>query len=320
MKVSINKGRSLMGLIAGLAFIATGALTLAAQQAPGTNGVAVQMVVTVEAHHGNDVPVLDAKDVMVHEGKDRDQLTDWVPAQGDHAGLELFILLDDGSAQSMATQFSDIRKFMDGQPSSALIGVAYMRNGVAQIEQNLTNDHSLAAKALRIPIGTAGANGSPYFALTDLLKRWPPSNNRREVLMVSDGIDRIYGTGDLQDPYLTATIEDAQRAGVVVSAIYNPGAGHVGHSYWLNYWGQLYLAELAERSGGESYYIGMTGAPVAFAPYLSDLANRLNHQYILTFVPKPEKKAGLRRVKVTTEVHNAELVAADQVFVPAAPQ
>lgn len=320
MNISIRGKKFVRRLTAGFAFGAFTALSVAAQPAPAANAVSVQMVVTVEAHHGTDVPMLDAKDVMVHEGTDRDQVTGWVPAQGDHAGLELFILLDDGSAQNLATQLGDIRKFIDGQPSSTLIGVAYMRNGVAQIEQKLASDHSLAAKALRLPIGTAGANASPYFALTDLLKRWPPSNNRREVLMVSDGIDRLYGSGDLQDPYLTATIDDAQRAGVVVSVIYSPGAGHVGHSYWLNYWGQLYLAELSDRTGGESYYIGMTGAPVAFAPYLNDLASRLNHQYILTFVAKPEKKAGLRRVKVATEVPNAELVAADQVFVPAAPQ
>lgn len=320
MKTSIYRERIPLGLIAGLALFAIGASSLPAQQAPGTNGVSVQMAVTVEAHHGSDVPVLDAKDVMVHEGKDRDLVTNWVPAQGDRAGLELFILLDDGSAQSLGTQLSDIRKFIDGQPNSALIGVAYMRNGAAQIEQNLTNDHALAAKALRLPIGIAGANASPYFAISDLVKRWPQSNSRREVLMVSDGIDRYYGSGDLQDPYLSAAIDDAQRADVVVSAIYSPGSGHFGHSYWQTYWGQLYLAELADRTGGESYYIGMTGPPVAFAPYLNDLANRLNHQYILTFVAKPEKKAGLRRVKVTTEVHNAELVAADEVYVPAASQ
>jgi hypothetical protein len=319
MEASTNKGR-ILGLIVGLVLVTSGALSLAAQQVPGTNGVSVQMVVTVEARHGSDVPALDAKDVMVHEGKDRDEVTGWVPAQGDHAGLELFILLDDGSGQSLGTQLGDIRKFIDGQPSSTLIGIGYMRNGTVQVEQNLTNDHAQARKALRLPMGIAGANASPYFALSDLVKRWPPSNNRHEVLMISDGIDHIYGSGDLQDPYLSAAIDDAQRAGVVVSAIYSPGSGHFGHSYWQTYWGQLYLAELADRTGGESYYIGMNGPPVALAPYLNDLANRLNHQYILTFSAKPEKKAGLRRVKVTTEVHNAELVAADQAYVPAAPQ
>ena len=302
--------------IVGLAVAAVSARGVAQQVAPAS-GVPVHMVVTVEARHGSDVPVISREDVMVHEGHNRDQVTDWVPAHGDHAGLELFILMDDGSSSSVGNQLDDIRKFINGQPDSAKIGVAYMRNGTAEIAQDLTSDHALAAKALHLPLGIAGGSASPYFSLTDLLKRWPESDSRREVLMASDGIDRYYGGADLLDPYLTETIERAQRAGVIVSAIYTPGAGHFGHSYYRTYWGQIYLAKLAEETGGESYYLGLTGSPVAFAPYLNDVANRLNHQYLLSFVAKPEKKAGLRPVKVTTEVSNAEIVAAQNVFVPA---
>jgi hypothetical protein len=275
------------------------------------------MVVTAEARHGSEVPAITRADVMVHEGKIRDEVTEWVPAQGEHAGLELFILMDDGSNTNIGIQLEDIRKFIKAQPSSAKIGVAYMRDGTARIEQNLTSDHALAAKALRLPSGMPGGNASPYFSLTDLLKRWPESENRREVFMASDGIDRYYGSGDLLDPYLTEAIEKAQRAGVMVSAIYTPGSGHFGHSFYRGYWGQIYLSKLAEETGGEAYYIGFNGPPVAFAPYLNDMANRLNHQYLLTFLAKPENKAGLRPVKIMTEVPNAELVAADDVYVRA---
>jgi hypothetical protein len=134
----------------------------------------------------------------------------------------------------------------------------------------------------------------------------------------ADGIDRYYGVGDLSDPCLAAAIEDAQRAGIAVFAIYTPGVGHYGHSYWLTYWGQIYLAKVADETGGESYYIGFNGPPVTFIPYLDDLSHRLTHQYLLTFAAKPQKKAGFQRVKLTTEVPNAELVSADRVYVPAA--
>ena len=137
--------------------------------------------------------------------------------------------------------------------------------------------------------------------------------------MASDGIDLYYGSGDMLDPYLETAIDDAVRAGIIVSAIYTPGVGHFGHSYWVTYWGQLYLAELAERTGGEAYYIGFNGPPVSFAPYLEDVTNRLGHQYLLTFLAKPQKKAGWQRVRVTTEVPNADLVSADKVYVPATP-
>jgi len=232
--------------------------------------------------------------------------------------LEFFILLDDGSNANLGAQLDDIRRFIDAQPASTKIGVAYMQNGMAKIAQDLTGDHAEAAKTLRLPMGLAGINASPYFSLSDLVKRWPPSSARREVLIVSDGIDRYYGRGDLDDPYLADAIADAQRAGIIVSAIYTPGSGHFGHSYWETYWGQLYLAEVAEKTGGESYYIGFTGPPVSFAPYLDDVTRRLTNQYLLTFLAKRPKKSGLQSVKVKTEVPKVDLVAAEEVYVPAA--
>jgi len=39
-----------------------------------------------------------------------------------------------------------------------------------------------------------------------------------------------------------------------------------------------------------------------------DLEHRWTRQYFLTFTAKPQKKSGLQRVKLTTEVPNAELV------------
>jgi hypothetical protein len=245
-------------------------------QAPPANGVPAHAVVTVEPHKGSTAPVITREDVMVFEGRDRDPVTEWVPAQGDHAALELFIMLDDGSNVTLGNQLEDIRKFIFAQPPSTEIGIAYMQNGTGRVEQNLTSDHAQAAKALRLPSGIPGINGSPYFSLSDLVKHWPPSTARHEVIMATDGVDRYYGTGDLLDPYLDAAIDDALKAGVLVSAIYTPGIGHYGHSYWQTYWGQLYLSKLAEKTGGEAYYIGFTGSPVTFTPYLEDESHRLS--------------------------------------------
>jgi len=313
----MSKSSYLINALLGLTLWASITGSLAAEDAPGTGGSPAHLLVTVEARHGSNVPVINREDVMVYEGHDRDKVTDWVPAQGDHAGLELFVLLDDGSSISLGSQLEDLRQFITSQPASTKVGVAYMQDGSARIEQNLTSEHDRAAKALRLPVGMSGINGSPYFSLSDLIKKWPESTARREVLMVSDGIDRYYGSGDLQDPYLAEAIENVQRAGIVVFAIYTPGVGHYGHSYWQTYWGQLYLAQVADETGGESYYIGFTGAPVTFVPYLDDLAHRLTRQYLLTFIAKPQKKNGLQRVKITTEVPNAELVSANRVYVPA---
>ena len=308
------------GLLAIAGVVLFSAATfLWAQTAPAPNGIPVHMIVTAESRHGTSVPTINKEDVMVYEGKDRDSVTDWIPAQGDHAALELFVLLDDGSNSNLGTQLQDIRQFINDQPASTKIGVAYMQNGTARIVQDLTPDHAQAAKALRLPMGEAGINASPYFAISDLVKKWPKSSARREIFMASDGIDRYYGSGDMLNPYLASAIEDAQRAGIIVFAVYTPGIGHISHDYWQTYWGQLYLAELADKTGGEAYYIGFNGPPPAFAPYLDEISHRLQHQYLLTFLAKPPKKPGMQRVRVATEIPNVDLISAGEVWVGMEP-
>jgi len=288
-----------------------------AQQSATSTEAAAHIVVTVEPKHGSSPPEIRKEDVMVYEGHDRDQVVDWIPLQGDHAGLQLFVLIDDESGMSLGTQLDDIRKFIESQPPTTKVGVAYMQNGIARVAQDPTSDHAQAAKALRLPMGAGGVNASPYFSLSDLVKKWPATNERRAVLMISDGIDLYYGTGDLQDPYLDAAIDDAGKAGIIVSAIYTPGAGHFAHSYWQSYWGQIYLSELADKTGGEAYYIGFTGAPVSFVPYLQTLEKRLQNQYLLSFLPKPEKKAGWRQIRLQSEITGVDLISAGRVWVAA---
>src|SRR6516162_8545551 len=234
--------------VAGLAL----SLALRAQEGAAT-GVPAHLVVTVEARHGKDVPMIHREDVMAYQGKERGTVTDWLPLQGDHAGLEFFVLLDDASSTSLGSQLEDIRQFILGQPATTSIGVGYMRNGTVDIVQNFTTDHAAAAKSLRLPFGSAGALASPYISLVDLIKRWPESAVRREILMVSDGIDR-FGGGGPSDPYVDSAVEQAQKAGVIVFTIYATGVGHWGHSFWRMNWGQNYLAQVADETGGEAYF------------------------------------------------------------------
>jgi len=311
----MNKYGFMASAVLGLAVCVGGTMGLAAQQMAAGSGIPAHLIVTVEPHHGSEVPAVSQTDVLVFEGKTRDEVTEWISAQGDRGGLELYVLLDDGSNTGLGSQMNEIKQFIQAQPDSAKIGVAYMQDGTAKIVQDLTTDHALAAKALRLPMGMRGVNGNPYFSLDELIKRWPESGARREILMATDGIDLYYGSGDLNDPYLAEAADRAQRANVVISAIYTPGAGHFGHSYWQTHWGQLYLAQIADQTGGEAYGVGFNGPPVSFAPYLEDFSRRLGHQYFLTFMAKPPKKAGWQNVKLRTEVSGVDLVSAGKVWV-----
>ncbi len=277
--------------------------------------VPVHMTVTAEAQRGDEVPLVSREDVTVLQGHDRDEVTNLIPLRGDHASLELFVLIDDVLQTNTGTQLEDLRQFIADQPPKTLIGVAYMRDGTVDIAENLTNDHMQAAKAVRLPLGYVSAISSPYLSLADLIKRWPETDVRHEVLMISDGIDRFGGTNPV-NPYVDSAIEQAQRAGVQVYAIYVTGVGQYGRSFWHLNWGQNYLSELADETGGDAYFQGYS-TPVSLSPFLNQLNKRLNNQYRLEFLAKAQEKAGLQPVKVKTEDHKIEIVAATKVWIPA---
>ncbi len=210
----------------------------------------------------------------------------WVPLRGERSGLQLVVLLDDSSRGNLGLQLNDIRSFLTGLPPTAQVAIGYMRNGTPNLVQNFTNDHAQAAKSLRLPSGNAGINGSPYFCLSDLVKHWPggDSNVRREVIMVTDGVDRYSGARfDPENPYVQAATSDAQKAGVVVYSIYYRGQGRLDRSFVATDGGQNYLTMVSGATGGKVYLEGF-GNPVSFAPFLSDIQRKLQNQYELSFV------------------------------------
>jgi hypothetical protein len=292
------------------AFLAVAFLTGAAlpQDQP------VRVVVTVEGHKDTAPPNLTRDDVMVYLDNQRMRVTDWTPIQSDRIGLQLWVLIDDGTDTALGTQFEDLRKFVLAQPPTTQIGIGYLRNGTVQAVQPLTTDHAQAAKVIRLPLGIPGISASPYLALTDLIEKWPSAEQAREVLMITSGIDPDYGSGPL-NPYLDRAIEKAQRAGVAVHSIYFGSAGHFGHSLWQINWGQNYLSQLADETGGEFFWQGSSN-PVALSPYLEVLNLHFHNQRVLTF--SAQGKPGFRRLKVTSEIPHVSLVAPSKVYVPGA--
>jgi hypothetical protein len=291
-----------------------------AQQA-ATAAAPSKMTVTVNVGSDKRMPQINPKDVVVKQGKNRLPVVEWVPAQGDRAGLDLFILLDDASDASLGSHLDELRTFIKGQPPTTAIGVGYMRSATVQIVQNFTRDHALAAKALRLPFGNAGAYGSPYLSVVDLMKRWPESPNRREIVMVTDGIDRarrnILWPGLYTVPDVDSAGEVAMRTGTMIHTIYAPGTGRNHRNYWEATNGQLGMAKLSDMTGGESYYLGLQN-PVSFAPYLDDLQKTLDNQYLLSFSTKAGKKPGLQYVSLDTEIAGVDFAAPDAVWVHAA--
>ena len=301
-------------------FIALAAICTTFSQAQVAT-VPVKMTVTVSVPRDKRMPEIKREDVFVRRGRDRLKVTEWTPATGANAGMDLFILIDDASDPVLGSHLEDLRGFITSQPASTSVGVGYMRNATVQIAQNFTSDHDAAARAVRLPVGNVGAFGSPYLSVMDLMRRWPEHPNRRQIIMFSDGIDRARrGMGGrflTTIPDVTSASELAQRTGTMIHSIYVPGRSRLDRNFFEANNGINNMAQLSDRSGGESFFLGF-GSPVTIRPYLDQLNDIFGNQYILGFEATPARRAGLQFVNVSTEIPGVDLSAADAVWVPAA--
>src|SRR5713101_7419233 len=301
-KVNPSRLALIIGTLA-LAFGFFAANAFAAE--PGT----VTMTVTAVGKKNASPPIVTKDNVQLFLNKQRTQVADWK-----HGGkLYLAVLIDDSMDSSIASQWSDLKAFLAGQPDTTYISVAYARNGTVMLAQDFTNNHELAAKALRLPLGGGGAFSSPYLALLDLMKRWPSSADRRSILLFSSGIDYFRGNFGPTSPDLDSTIQRAQKQNINIWTIYAPDAGHRGRGFFLSSRAQSNLSQLSDETGAESYYLG-SGAPVTLKPYFDELSTHLSNQYLLTFKASGGAKGRFERARVATELPYTEFLAASQVF------
>lgn len=304
-----NKLRtSAVGLLAAAALLLGAKI---ASAAPVRDAVTV--TITAVGKKETQPPTLKKDDVQLTVEKERKQIAAWVPGEK----LYLAVLVDDSLDSAVASQWSELKEFFAAQPPTTYIAVAYARNGNATLVQDFTNDHALAAKALRIPAG-GSALSSPYLALQDLMKRWPSNGDRRSVILVSSGIDYFRGRGfGPFSPDLDTTVERAQKGNINVWSLYAPGAGHTSRSFFRANNAQSNLSRLSDETGGEAYFLG-TAAPVSFKAFLDEIQNHLNNQYLLTFAGTGGAKGKFARARLTTEISNVEFMMPSQVFLPPA--
>jgi hypothetical protein len=268
------------------------------------------VVCTVEGKHGAPPPLVTVDEVSVEGNRKPAAIESWVPLRGDQANLELYIVIDDGEDTELGLQFAGLKRFIRDRPATTKIGLAYLRNGEANIVASMTADREALEKALRLPTGQPGIAASPYMGISDLVKRWPPAEARREILLISSGIDP-WSPADPENIYLQKAIADAQRAGILVHSMYYAGAGHMGHSYSRINWGQNYLSELGDATGGEAYWQG-SFSPVSFDPWLKDLSEQLQNQYLLTLRPG-DSKPGQESLRVSSSVSGLSIHGPSQI-------
>jgi hypothetical protein len=294
-----------------LAALAVAAVMPLASKAAAEDSAAVSMTVTAVGKKDTQPPALKREDVQLYQGKEKVQVADWKRGET----LYLAVLIDDSLESSVASQWGDLKAFFMAQPENTYIAVAYARNGSASVAQDFTKDHALAGKALRLPLGNAGAFTSPYLTLQDWMKRWPETGERKSIILFSSGVDYFRGSFDPVDPDLDTTVAHAQKQNINIWTIYVPDAGHIGQREFRVFNAQSNLSRLSEETGAESYYLGF-GTPVTLKPYFDEIQMHLNNQYLLSFVGNGGKKGKFERVRLVSEVPNVEFLVPSEVFLP----
>lgn len=271
-----------------------------------------QAVVTILARHNEVAPTVLQQDVSVKvNGKDS-TVMGWQPFKGANDGLELVVLIDSG-ARNLGRQFEEIRNFIQGLSPHTKIGVGYMQNGTVFIAGPLSADHKQVAEELHLPGGGAT---NPYFSLSELAQNWPSHDRgvRREVLLLSDGVDPENRRFDPDDPYVQTAIRDSLRAGLVVYTVYWHTRTDGGDSSLNLNGGQSLLNELTGATGGYSYWSG-EGNPVSFQPFFEDVTRRFDNQYGLEFGARLDRKPEVETLKLKVEGIGLQVTAPQQVFV-----
>ncbi len=234
-------------------------------------------------------------------------------------GIQIALLIDDGLSRSSGLQLNDLKAFIMGLPPQTEVLVGYLGEGSVHVASPFTTEHAAAAATLRLPVGMGGISASPYFCLSDFVKRWPEGQGQpakaRFVMMVTNGVDPYNGStrmANQDSPYVAAAVSDAQRAGVAVYSIYYRDAGVRGESASMS--GQGYLVQVAEGTGGDTYYEG-SGSPVSLAPFLKQFVRAIAESYVATFKVDPTAggKEHLLRVKMSTSTPKLKLHVANEV-------
>jgi hypothetical protein len=289
---------------------------LAAARDGNSATVPVTITVTVLGTNNQPAPEIPQEDVTVHMGKDVPRVIRWEHAGAQEGPLQLALLIDDNIRTTLiGQQFNYIADFIRSQEPSTEVGLYYAEHGSAYAAVPFTTDHQKVAKALHLTMGLRnGESPSIYLSLSDLAKHWPATPGaRREVVVFGSGNDPL--NPGIVDPYADAAMDDVVKTGLTVHVIPISGT-----RYSMSFRGNISagkLIELSDETGGREIG-GDLGAPVSLAPFLNQLNQILNSQYLLTFAAKAsDKKNGeIRAVQVRLEEHDVKVWAPKRVLIP----
>ena len=268
----------------------------------------------VGADAGDQPAPIMGKDLVIQVNGKEARVTGLLPRRSPDSSLEFVLLIDSSAGGGIGSQFQEIQQFIRRLPPNSKAAIAYMHNGSAVFASPLSADRDQVLRGLHLPVGSAGSSASPYFCLSDLAKHWPSTDReaRREVVMISNGIDPYDRPLDYDDAYLQTAVNDSLRSGLVVYSIYWHGLG--GARSRFGNAGQSLMNIVTEATGGVSYGSGLSN-PISFQPFFDDLLLRFRNQFQLEFVGDLRGKPHPEELKLKLNAQGIEVSSPHQVMI-----
>jgi VWFA-related protein len=265
---------------------------------PGSN---VTILVTAHPHNRKETEVagrLTADDFIVKEN-DRPQKVLSVRPAAD-VPLMVEVLIQDNLQSRMNNEIRGVKRFIKSLPNGSRVLTGYLTTGTIDVRQDFTTDRDRAAASLRILTDRAPYN--PYVEVIEGLKRFDSQpEGRRIIVLISDGLDLSHGFEDANPELsidLDLAIREAQRRGVAIFSLFEPGAGFPGVGRLEVTFGQGSLIKISNETGGEAFL----GPPdvVSLSPYWTELQEQMSRQWIITY-QSVNTGPGFRRISVAAE-------------------
>jgi hypothetical protein len=197
-----------------------------------------------------------------------------------HVPLNITILIQDDLISSVGNELGVTRDFITSLPTGSRVMVGYLTAGSLQVRQPFTTDLNLAARSLRIPVGSTSASPyNPYVEVIEALRKFDSGwKGHNAVLLVSDGLDTSHGfdetaAGNTVD--IHRAITEANKRNVAIYSFYAPSVGLTSHSMLAAAYGQSSLNRVSQETGGIAFFQGTTGF-VTFDSYFKRLRDELN--------------------------------------------
>jgi VWFA-related protein len=269
-----------------------------------TSGRDVTILVTAHAHNDRTRALVDRlkpEDFSVREDNRPQRIIS--VKRPSEAPPVIAVLIQDDLVSRVSNEIRGIRDFIRSLPEGSRVMTGYLTVGSLRVTQDFTTDRERAAESLRILLSSVNAAPyNPYIEVLEALRRFDSQPaGRRMVLMVSDGLDVSRGFRDAS-PMLSVdldrAINEAQRRGIAVFAIYAPSVGLTSRSHLAMTYGQGSLIRIADETGGDAFFTGSDF--VSFDPYFREFTELLGRQWLITY-HSTSSETGFRKIEVKTD-------------------